>query len=227
MATIPLDNRALRTILRRIGACQSARHWAHNLDLRTAWMTCERGNWLLWFATRLEVKRQRVVQAACRCGRLELEFMTRDKDRTQYMLEVTEAWCRGEATIEQVRSTYNNTITVYVADTATYSAARTAFLSIPTSVTAYAISTVAHAAARVVLTNPYAASDAADYVATHVADVAAAHANGDRDNPDFDGDEVVRENTLRQCADLVRQTIPYRSIAAAARRMLRANHSAA
>lgn len=201
MATIPLDNAALRTILRHIDACHDARQWSRNLDLRTAWMTCERGDHLIWFAARLRVNHKRVVYVACQCARLELPYVPAGEDRPRQLIELVEAWCRGEVTTERMR----------IAAYSTYADAN--------AYAAYSAAIAAYDATYGYDNDAYAA-DVAYAVTYAVTSAADAHANAeDADN--------ARANTLRQCADLVRQAIPYRTIAAAAQRMLKLRAKAA
>ena len=58
-------------ILTRLGACEDARAWAaKHPDPRRAWQRCERGDWMLWIAARLDVDRRAIVWAACQCARI-------------------------------------------------------------------------------------------------------------------------------------------------------------
>lgn len=95
--------------LRKLGACSEAREWAARVKPKTlydAWRKCPRGDWLLWFAARVGVDRKALVMAACGCARLALPFWEAHdaEDRRPHVaLETAEAWCRGEATIEEVQ----------------------------------------------------------------------------------------------------------------------------
>jgi hypothetical protein len=89
--------------LRALGACSEARTWAKPYEtLEAAWNACERGDWLLWLAGKLGLDRKRLVFAACQCARTALP---RAKDDSVLKcIETTEAWTRGEVTLEQVRT---------------------------------------------------------------------------------------------------------------------------
>src|SRR3990167_7313767 len=108
----------LTKILTRYNACDTwpsdALPWARKRKnqraLKAAWNECHRGDWLLWIIPRIGVDHKLVVLAACACARLALKYvplriLDRSRDTTQplHTIETTEAWCRGEATIEQVR----------------------------------------------------------------------------------------------------------------------------
>ena len=110
------------TLLSDLNACAEARAFAATCpDLETAWLTCERGDWLLWFAAKRQgAPRTQLVFIACQCARLALPHA---KDaRVLVCIETAEAWTRGEATIEAVR---NARKAAYAAsgDTATVAAA--------------------------------------------------------------------------------------------------------
>lgn len=193
MATLDIgrDTDAMQEILRRTGARDDVCQWSRNMGLRQAWTDCERGDWLLWLAARLGVDRRQVVLAACQCARLALPHVTPIEERPRQAIEEAEAWCRGEANLKQLRAA------AVAAFDAAYDAA------------ADAAALAAHAA--------LAAAQAAfsDYVAA----VARAAARADADYTAAHA--AARADTLRRCADLVRQVIPYHTIAAAARRVLK------
>ena len=109
----------------RIGACSEARAWAGRKSLRYAYRTCERGDWLLWLAARIGVGRRAIVLAACECARLVLSRVPAGENRPRIAIETAEAWCRGEATIEQVRAAYTAAYTA--AANSGYTAAYTAY----------------------------------------------------------------------------------------------------
>jgi hypothetical protein len=59
---------------------------------------------MLWLAERVEIERTLLVLSACDCARTALPYVPAGEDRPRVAIETTEAWCRGEATIEQVRA---------------------------------------------------------------------------------------------------------------------------
>ena len=90
--------------LRRLDACREALAWAANYaDMHAAWAACDRGDWLLWVAARTGVDRELIVLAACACARLALVRGPDGELRPLRAIETAEAWCRGEATIQEVR----------------------------------------------------------------------------------------------------------------------------
>ena len=58
----------LRKQLAAIGACPEAVKWVGRKGLKRAWTTCERADWMLWYAARV-ADRKLVVRAACACAK--------------------------------------------------------------------------------------------------------------------------------------------------------------
>jgi len=100
--------------LTRLEACTDARAWARSLPADTtpesAWSACERGDWLLWLLGALHrrgaVTRQVLVLAACASARTALRYLAgRPAEAASIAsIETAERWCRGEATIDEVRA---------------------------------------------------------------------------------------------------------------------------
>ena len=95
----------------KLGACREAVSWAEEqADDTSAWIACERGDWMLWLLGKLSgpawgERRKLLVLAACECARLALPY-THDK-QIETCIETVEAWTRGEATQTQVRNAYD------------------------------------------------------------------------------------------------------------------------
>ena len=88
-------------------ACHESRVWlatVADLALAPAYYACPDGRWLLWLAARAGVDRRRIVLAACACAELALVHVPAGEDRPRRCIEVTRAWCRGEASLEEVRA---------------------------------------------------------------------------------------------------------------------------
>ncbi len=98
-----MTNAKLKTYLKRVNACVESIEWLGERDLATAWSECERADWLLWLAAK-RCDRKAVVLAACACARKALKYVPKGEDRPRIAIETAEAWTRGEATIEQVRT---------------------------------------------------------------------------------------------------------------------------
>ena len=103
-----MDNQQLVTFLKKNHACAPSLEWLQSRTLAEVWEQCERGDWLLWLAAKAGVDRKRLVMAACACARLALVHVPPGEERPRVAIETAEAWCRGEATIEQVKEARRN-----------------------------------------------------------------------------------------------------------------------
>ena len=107
-------------------ACTESLEWLSDRDLDTAWAECPRGDWLLWLTAKAGIDRKRLVMSACSTAREALRFVPEGEDRPRIAIETAEAWCRSEATIEQVREARWNAnaaaAAAYAADAAAASA---------------------------------------------------------------------------------------------------------
>ena len=161
------DMQPLLAFARDHNACREARSWLNTqTDPHVAWETCERPDWMIWFARRRSVERKVLVRIACDCARTALRFVPEGEDRPRLAIEAAERWTRGEATIDEVR--------VAAAYAAAYAADTVAFTA---DAAAYAANAAADAAAD--------AADAAYAAADAAADVAyAAYAADAADNAD-------------------------------------------
>ena len=135
--------------LRRMGACGEAIAWVGERTLEQAWAECKNPHWMLWLASRATVDARETVLCGCEIARTVLHLVPGGEARPRVAIETAEAWCRGEATAEQV-----------------YSAARAAAYA----AAARADADAAYAAARAAAYAAYAAARAAAVVAD------AAHA---------------------------------------------------
>lgn len=119
-----------QALLAKLGACSEARHADDGKSLRQVWNSCDRGGWLLWLADKLDIDRKLIVLAACDCARTALKFVPADESRPLRAIETAEAWCRGEAAIEQVNAAYaaaNAAYAAIAADAAASEAANAAY----------------------------------------------------------------------------------------------------
>jgi multidrug resistance efflux pump len=179
-----------KTILNEMGACSEAVKWAGRKTHKEAWETCKRGDWLLWIASKLDIDRKKLVPAACACARTALKYVPVGEDRPRIAIETAEAWTRGEATIEQVRTA---TLAANAAANAAASAAADA---------ASAAIRAAYAAIRAA----YAAANAAAYAAANAAASAAARAASAAADA---ASAAIRAAARKDIADIVREIIPF------------------
>ncbi len=138
-----MSTKSFLTLIAKYYPCDEARAWLRSLPDDTSheeiWATCPQGDWLLWLAGKANIDRKVLVMAACACTRLALRFVKEGELRPVKCIETTEAWCRGEATIEQVKEARREAAYAYAAAAAAYAADTAA---------AYAADTGGRAAAR-------------------------------------------------------------------------------
>ena len=167
--------------------CDEAREWLlRQPDARTAWETCRRGDWLLYqLGHRRGVDRKRLVLATCECARLALRYVPTGEQRPLIAIDTAEAWCRGEATMEQLKQAREAANCV---GTAVGALAATATVD-----AAYADATYVDAAA------------AADYASASVAAAAYASACAAAAVANLDDADASRLRSLAAMADIVRK----------------------
>jgi hypothetical protein len=76
-------------------------------DYLSAWESCEYGDWLLWISENLyselgsELHRL-IVLTACKCARLSIKYIPERNLIPLNAIETTEKWVKGEVNIEEV-----------------------------------------------------------------------------------------------------------------------------
>jgi len=169
---------------RKLHACESAMNWLEenkNKTIEELYASCDRGDWLLWLFAKLEIDRKVLVLAACDCAEIVLKYIPEGEDRPRIAIETARKWCRGEATLEEVK----------FAACAAYDAAYD---------TAYDTAYDADAAC-----TAYAAA----YAAVYAADAACAAYDTAYDAACAAYDTASRKQTLKQCANIARQHVSY------------------
>jgi hypothetical protein len=194
-------------LLDSLSACIEAREWAsQQTDADAAWDNCERGDWMLWLVERANPtkpwseERKPIAFCACECARQALKYLKEGEERPRISIETTEAWCRGEASKEEVLNAAGAAGAAYAAYTAyTADAAAAAAYAAYAAYTANAAA--AAAAAYAAYAAAYAAAGAAYAAyAADAADAAAADAAyGD-----------ARKQSLKASANIVRKHFPKR-----------------
>ena len=125
-----------KVLLQTLNACKDARQWAADKTLHEVWTACERGDWLLWLAGRMDGKpgwhtRQQIVLAACACAETALQYVPVGEDRPRKAIETARAWTRGEASLEQARAAADAAYAAARAADAAYAAAADAAAAYP------------------------------------------------------------------------------------------------
>lgn len=85
------------SLLKELKACQEGQEWADNQEsYQRAWETCERGDWMLWVAQKLNTDLKKLVGASTGCARL-VEHLMKD-ERAINALNVGERFSLGKVT---------------------------------------------------------------------------------------------------------------------------------
>jgi len=190
----------LKEQIGKFNPCRESVVWMGDRTLAQAWDDCERGDWLLWLCAKAGVDKKKIVLAACGCARLVLHLVAEDEPRPRLAIETAEAWCRGEATIHDVKAAY---AAAYAASAyaayadAAYAAAYAAYAAYAGADAAAAYAAFADAA--------YADAAYAAYADAAFADAAtyAAYADADAD---------ARRIMQRKCGEVVREFITARDV---------------
>jgi len=184
--------------------CHDARLWMlenSNKSTHLLWRTCERGDWLLWLAAKLQIDRKLIVLAACDCAETALVFVPDEETRPCDAIQAARAWCGDKATLRQVERAADA-----AADAARAAAhAAHADADDAADAAARAARAAAHAA--------YAAdaADAAAARAAHAAyDAAAAAYDAAADADAADAYAAAYRRSLADSATRVRKRIPWK-----------------
>jgi hypothetical protein len=155
--------------LKQLAPCESGYKFAQSKNsLIDAWETCERGDWMLWFAQKLNCPLQLLTLAKATCAETVIHLM---KDpRSRKAVEVAIDFGNGNASREEL----------YAAATAAYAAAEYAARASANAAAEYAAKAAFYAASDYEAgAAAYAAYDAAANAAATDFDADAAYADAD------------------------------------------------
>jgi len=171
------------TKLEKINACCEAREWvATQKNYKEAWQNCERGDWMLWLAKRLDVDDRKLTLAKFKCAN-QVRHLMKDS-RSIAALDAAERYGNGEINRDEL-----NTATA--AAYAAYAAAAAAAYADAAAYAAYADAAAA------------AYADAAAYAA--YADAAAYAAYAAYADAAYAAD--ARKESLKRSADFCREIL--------------------
>jgi hypothetical protein len=163
--------------LQSMGACKEAVKWAEGKSLSKAWRSSKRADWMLWLLAKMAGKRgwpthKQVVLLACDCAELVLRHVSDGEKRPADAIKTARRWCRGRATIEEVKYAADAAAeaarAAYAAAFAAADAAYAAYAADAAAYVADAAAYVAYAAAYAAYAAAYAAVYSAAYAAEHV-----------------------------------------------------------
>jgi hypothetical protein len=109
-----------QAFIRQHGACGEGSDWVDaqpdTTSAQDIWDAIERPDWALWIAGKAQAEHKVIVQLACVFARSVLHLVPAGDDRPRRRIETVEAWIRGEASLDDVRTARRQTAT----DAATY-----------------------------------------------------------------------------------------------------------
>ena len=139
--------------INQFSPCEEAiEYYSQFNSFKKAWLDCERGDWMLWIAKKLNVDKRKLTLAKGKCAELVKHLMT--DERSVKAVEISIMYGHGRATEQELNIATDAADAAYAAADAAYAAAYAAYAT-------YAA---------------YAAADAADaaYAAAYAADADAA-----------------------------------------------------
>ena len=89
--------------LQEYNACKESIKWIKQNNIQSleeAWNICERGDWLLWMATRLSIDKRKLVLCAALYAHTIVQHM--EDARSRDAVRIVFLWGRGKATDEQL-----------------------------------------------------------------------------------------------------------------------------
>ncbi len=97
---------------KKLHACPLGIRFADRYDtLRDAWEACRRGDWMLWFAARLDVPHKTLMLAKGLCANTVRHLMA--DERSRRAVDVAIAYGRGRATDDELRAAYADAFAAY------------------------------------------------------------------------------------------------------------------
>ena len=109
-------------------ACKESISWIQQNNIQSleeAWNACERGDWLLWMATKLGIDERKLALCAALCAHTVIQYM--QDSRSRNAVRIAFLWGRGKATDEELSSAgsaaWSASLAAFAPDAAAWSAA--------------------------------------------------------------------------------------------------------
>ena len=91
------------TKLKKLNACKEAIEWiANQKNYKEAWQNCERGDWMLWLACKLNVDDKKLTMAKAMCAK-QVEHLMQDQ-RSRDALQSCIDYANGKITRNQLNA---------------------------------------------------------------------------------------------------------------------------
>jgi hypothetical protein len=180
--------------IEKLGACESGLAFVKSCaSYKEAWETCQRGDWMLWIAQKLNVDLLKLTTAKALCANTVRHLMK--DERSTKAIDVAILFGQGKATKEEL-----NAASVDAASVDAASAASAAYVA---ANAAYASASAAYVAANAA----YASASAADaFASASAASAADAFASANAASADATYYDAKKKNQL-QTADICRTVL--------------------
>ena len=110
---------SFKETLKGFGASEEEIRWAGDMSIAQVWATCERGDWMLWLASKLHIDMRVLTAAKAECAALAMPYM---KDyRSIAAVSAARAYARGEISEGELSAAAAAAYAAYAPD-ATYAA---------------------------------------------------------------------------------------------------------
>ena len=100
----------LKDKLKTMGACEDAVEWVGEKDIKEAWATCHRGDWMLWLCERMKGSKgwpseKEIMAIGIACAR-KVQHIMKD-DRSITALDVAQRYVDGNASKEELDAAWD------------------------------------------------------------------------------------------------------------------------
>jgi len=136
----------IKNLLIKLEACREAIEWVGDKDLKEAWETCHRGDWMLWLAAMTKVDHRTLTLAKGRCAKTVVHLM-----KDELIINAVKAaidYGNGRITYKELDNAADAAYAAHAAYTTTdHAAAHAAYTAAANTAATYANAAAAYAAA--------------------------------------------------------------------------------
>ena len=186
------------TKLEKLNACRDAIEWVKTRKSdKDAWMNCERGDWMLWLAKKLDVDDRKLTLAKATCANQVRHLM-----KDQKSLDAIDAcfkYAKGEITREKLNVYASSAYAAYYAD----ASAADADASADASASYASSASSASDAAAYYAASASSAADAA-YYAAYASAAASAYAASSAADASY---AAAKMESLKKSAEICREIL--------------------
>ena len=115
--------KTFKELLITLKACNEAKIWANDMSIEEAIASCQRGDWLLWLAKKVDIPLQALILAKGHCAKTVYHLMK--DDRSKKAVDVAIGFGEGINSEEELNNAYYDAYIAYVTTDTTYAAAAT------------------------------------------------------------------------------------------------------